>query len=392
MQNRASGQRLPGRLAPGCSCHRPTGGRSGVHDVDHDHESSFSTDLLFDRNVDGSRYYLERRSDGTVIVLDTQYAGHGSTAGLEVPLGSKALSIDVHGAAVDVQGDGFMYVLRTPKELAAYQQLQTWPALDQYVHGPHVLTAEQEMMLKQMHYELAEDTYSMLGREAEVTVGGSVAGVSGGLEVAGGVRKVVKTNHRTGETTVEWEVDGASTGQLGAVLLGSAQATAGRSLAVAMTFASDGTPKRLEVTTSAALDRSSSLLNGDFGGIGKLADLPEAMSTDAGVTNQGGGSNMVRVVADLDLSDPATRHAALAFAHQPSPGSGADLLNRFENSGNVLVEAYQGSNQIDDAHLGASLGATLGFTSKDKVTRLTLAHAWSWDPVSGGRVRDDCLA
>src|SRR5438105_3679430 len=35
----------------------------------YDHESSFSTDLLFNRQVDGSRYYLERLSDGTVVVL-----------------------------------------------------------------------------------------------------------------------------------------------------------------------------------------------------------------------------------------------------------------------------------------------------------------------------------
>jgi hypothetical protein len=115
------------------------------------------------------------------------------------------------------------------------------------------------------------------------------------------------------------------------------------------------------------------------------------MSTDVGVTNQSGGSIMVTVVADLDLGDPAARDAALAFAHSPNPDGGSALLGRLEASGSALVEAYQGSNHIDDGHAGVALGASLGFTSKDKVTRLTLAHAWSWNPVNGGVVRDDCL-
>lgn len=352
--------------------------------------SASSTDFLFKRWTSGSRYLVTERSDGAVEILDTESKGSGAVVagGAKIGKSNGKLGADGKATQVKVEEKGDLYVLETPAERKRFEKAKTDYAVDVYMKpladlddpGVHERNYEKKMA------PFLDGSYQRVSEGGSVDVSGGIKILRGGAGVSGETGTIVEENHRTGETTVSYDVKASGTGELGALFVGDVSSGGDGLVAVSLTTDSNGTPKRI-VLTSEAEGRVGADVTLDPT---RVVDLPSLLRNAAGISAGKSKGAVLRVTAALELDDPDEQAAALRFAEDPGIDAGRDLLEQFDASGSGLVEVLRSNTTRDGFGAGVALLGALGLEKEDSVRSLTIEKAWGWDPAQGMTQRSDC--
>lgn len=406
-------------------CDRPSG-HSGQPALAHDDhappvcqlESSerhhrTTTDLLFRRNVEGDRFVITELSDGTMIIIDTEYEGSGHVigGGGEIPLGKNSkLSLSASGSAIEVEEGGLVYHL-DPSAYEAYQEEITQQAIDAYVHGPPELAileaqlgadslsdaaragAYGEIILEALEERITShathDLYRTTG-EVSLNVGGSWKIVSGSLTVEGSVGSTMQVDRRTGATELTIDLDQSTAATLGVGLLGAGASggtaqTVGSS--ITLSFDPDG-------NLTSAKTNVSYELTGD-GAIGfDLAGFPGAPSSQgadwgAGFGWHGSAGALVDLTFEVPIDSEDDRNRLQDVLRNPAEGA-FDAFASALGDGSVLMQVHDVTENSDDVSAAIRVLASLGISDERSTSQLQLAHAVSYDPANGLLLRGDC--
>lgn len=406
-------------------CQRPGGGGQDpvlAHDPDappvcqlgaSEHHHRMTTDVLFRRNVDGSRFVVNELSDGTMIIIDTEYEGSGHVVGGggEIPLGRNSkLSLTASGSAISVEEGGLVYHL-DPDAYAAYQDEVSGQAIDAFKYGSPGLavleaigSAENpsdaaaakvygdiflETLEEQITSHATHDLYRTTG-EVSLDIGGSWKAFAGSLTVAGSVGSTMQVDRDTGATELTIDLDQETAGTLGVGLLGAGASGGGAQTvgsSITLSFDPDG-------NITSAKTNVSYELTGE-GAVGfDLAGFPGAPSVhggdwDAGFGWTGGKGGLVDLTFEVpvDSEDDRIRFGrALA-----NPTTGAfDALAAAIDGGSVLMQVHDVTESSDSAGAAIRLLASLGVSDERSTSHLQLTHAVSYDPSNGLLFRGDC--
>lgn len=372
-----------------------------------------TTDLLFRRNVDGSRFVVNELSDGTMIIIDTEYEGSGHVigGGGEIPLGRNSkLSLTASGSAISVEEGGLVYHL-DPAAYEAYQDEVANQAIDAYKYGapelavleatlgadnPSDAAAAQvygdillETLEERITSHATHDLYRTTG-EVSLDIGGSWKLVSGSLAVKGSVGSTMQVDRETGATELTIDLDQETAGTLGVGLLGAGASggtaqTVGSSITVS--FDPDG-------NITSAKTNVSYELTGE-GGVGfDLAGFPGAPSAqggdwDAGFGWGGGEGGLVDLTFEIPVDDADDRARLERVLANPAT-SAFDGFAAAIDDGNVLMQVHDVTESSDSAGAAIRLLASLGISDERSTSQLQLTHAVSYDPANGLLFRGDC--
>lgn len=350
-----------------------------------------STDLLFSRRISGTRYLVRERSDGVVEIIDTKSEGKGAVVAGGAKLGKSKGKVGVSGelSAGTVEEEGDVYVLETPEEREDFDNARTERAMEAYIDPLGQIEDPYESARKDVYRKapFLDGSYKRVSKNASVDASGGMKILRGGAGARGETGTIVEENYRTGEKTVSYDAKASMVGEVGALFVGGLSSSGDGLVTVSLTTDAEGTPTRLLFTTEAERSLAADLTIDPT----KVVDLPSFIQTAAGVGTSKGGGIVVRTTAALDLrDDPAAQAEALRFVEDPSVSSGRDLLERFDDSGQGLVEVLRSSTSTDGFEAGIALLGSLGFQDETSARSLNVEAAWGWDPREGLTRRTEC--
>jgi hypothetical protein len=230
-----------------------------------------------------------------------------------------------------------------------------------------------------------ESVYYQTGPGASVKVGKDAytAYAEGKVDISHAVG--ARYNVKKGETTVYYMVKGSAEGEAGA-LAGQIGGAFNGDAQIGVTVDSSGRPVRLTF-----IGTGTGEIKGGLGGKYKNLDqliknLPKGTGVD--VTAQQGRGKRFEVQADLDLTDPQLRAAALSFLQGVGPGggpadaaqAGKDLTDAILNNSTVSVRTYDTKSGKYGGGLDvAGNGGSATYETADR----ELTGAWYLDPTRG---------
>lgn len=326
----------------------------------------------------GVEYERIRRSDGTVAITVRL-----STKGKVGPaLASKLKSALPEGTNFSLNGGqegGVTFVL--PNDEAANrfadQLKETTKALAAGPIVSRIMGWDADIDVPPV-----ESVYYQTGPGATISVGADAgtAYAEGKLDVSHALG--VRHNVRNGETTVYYNGKGSVEGNAGYLAAQFGRVFNGE-VTLGLTLDSRGRPKRLTLI---------GIGSGEFrGGPGnKYKNLDQLLKgLGANVTLNNGAGKRFEVQADLDLTNPALRDAALAALQGVNPVTGSpadagqaarDLWNALVQSSTVSVRSYDTRSSQTGGEIDvAGNGGGINYETTDR----ELNGAWYLDPTRG---------
>lgn len=350
--------------------------------------SSITTDSLFTREYEGSRYHVSERTDGALEILDTESKGTGKSVflGGGVKLGKEKVGLSADASRVRVEETGDVYVLETPEDRAMYDELRRQEAVQAYVHGGANPDPDFEHAKQMARLMLRDRSYTRLSDETSLSISGGARYVRGGVSVEGETGSIVEEDDKTGDTTITFDVKTKATGDVGVIVLGGVSLSGDGTVSTSVTLDDKGVPKKLSIVGETAAGGGSDLgINA-----GDAVDLPSFVSAAAGIRTEDEKAGVARVTTELELKDEESRAAALAFVDDPRPATARPLADLFRRSGTALVEILERDASSTKHGLSVSLLGSLGFEGEDSVSTTALKDAWSWRPRTGARHETEC--
>jgi hypothetical protein len=206
--------------------------------------------------------------------------------------------------------------------------------------------------------------------DADAGAGAGIGVLDG--EVAAAVNgaagaKVIHEGERAGEVELYFQLEGEAGGTLTAGLLGP-NVEGEASVVATLVLGDDGEPKSLKVTGAAGYTGALGL---DQEIEGLDATQIHELLEEASLSATSGDGSAVEASAELDLTDPANRAAALRLLAPGARGPAvADLLRRFDEDGTLTLDFFDISQDETEGEikvgLGVGGGAGGGSSSEDK--------------------------
>ena len=343
---------------------RPAALRDGL--VGDQDDAHVNLGLL--RLGDDELVLYDKQSDGSVLVTYL----HDVSGGVEVGVGSDG-TIDVKGISLSTSTSARAALL------AAIGGGETWRFPDVYAADAGMAAlSERRQPSRGQRIEVVD---SRDGIRAELSAGGGVGPLSGGVSIDAGLVSSVAHDPRDGSRTYVLEGSVAA----GGVLQVSRASAVGQGVGderIALTTASDGRPLELTITRTGRLEGADS--------------LPDALQgvADRLVGGHHAGRSWV-VDSRLDLTDPESLRVARAYLDAlplPDGARAGALRRRIDEAGVTETRTYAlatRSNGRLGAHTGR--GIVYGFSIGETVEDLTLLDAQVRGPDGLWRSRDDCL-
>lgn len=368
-----------------------------------------TTDLLLRRTIDGERFAVTELSDGSVVILDTDYEGSGDVVGggFELPFGrSSKLDVNASGSAVTLDEAGIVYHL-AGDTLEAYRDAQGERAANLYVYGPELAARElgygattpQEFADQHRAVDIITDTWDaqveqhathdIYRTSGEVTldVGAAFKGVSGSVTVAGSTGSTVQVDRTTGSYDVTMDLSGELSHEIGVGLLGVGASGGGaEAVGSSLTLSFDADHELIGATANVTFEATATGFVGfDLGGI---PGAPRGGEAGFGFDLERGA--LVETTFALPIDGPGSEAIVERLVRDPAGTAGAAFAHAV-NGGSAIAQAFDVEEHRDNASLALRLVASIGVSDEDTSRQLRLVDAVSYDAHNGLMRRGDCL-
>lgn len=368
-----------------------------------------TTDLLFRRTVDGERFAVTELSDGTVVILDTEYDGGGVVigGGVELPLsGSSKLGASATGSGITLEEAGIVYVLEG-ESLVAYQEAQGKRARDIYMHGgtladmqmgggassPEELAEQRravDIVLEawddQVEQHATHDLFRTAG-EVALDVGVGYKLLSGVVTVAGSTGSTIQVERATGAYDLTIDLSAEMSQGVGVGLLGVG-ATGGHAEAVgsSITLSYDRSGELVGATTNVTFEATATGFVGfDLGGV------PGAPTgTEGGFGFDLARGALVETTFALPVDSQASATLLEDLLADPA-GTAGDAFRHAVNEGSAIAQAYELDETSSSVGVALRALVSAGVSSDDTARELRLIDAVSYDGHNGLMRRGDCI-
>jgi hypothetical protein len=317
--------------------------------------------------------FVQRRSDGTVMVTAALSGSAGVTAGYGIK-GLKIPGLDLNGAL-------------DASQIATLKGARTWVvpsmgAADDLLHGlTHHPWRLPPADFKQHDVDLLSTLHAGMALKL-FGIGGDLAGAD--FSQARHVSTVV--DQRTGHKILAIQPHREWSAEVGGGVLGVSGGDAGERYEVELDRSGD--PLDLRVVATGAFNGTQ--------------DLPATLAPVAGMLQASGrGARSYEVTAHLDLTDPANLAAARKLMHaitartphvEGTPEPSQELRRRIDEQGDIEARVLDTVDGISDHGTEVASGEKLGYSLHAETVHTRLLAAASRGLDGNWITRDDCVA